>query len=473
MDVFKKNLLVLLGILCLAGVSTVYAEDSAADNAQTTKQQAAADDQAAEDADANAPADEVPPPAEPMVTEASNDLASILENAREKAGLDGDKFYTAIGRAGIGVAPDKRDYVLARQTAFNRAFAAAMNEIVTQISQEMSQKVQSGLLSSNDTLSKADIDPALAGLINAELKKQLVASGVNLQDKEAIKKALPKITSSEAFSQVLNSSVNTYLSGIVAYKSVVIGKEIGVLAYYSDTMAQLSRAMLTGKKFPKRPAGKKLFAVAKEIAPTELANTFGSRIYVNEQGTPCIVAFAHALGHNQTATLSARMSADGFIQDFIGASFAIESAKQNAESVAVLTDDLGNETSVSKVTEKLAQIAKRENSKLEYNGIKTIRQRSIKLPSGHKVTVVIRAWSPVYAKMGKKSMRQGRRDQALREQVRQQQIKEKNTPVTLKKKSKKNKPAVKASSVAKPAVERKSVYNNTETTGDGAAGTVF
>lgn len=469
MELFKKNLLFLLALMCLAGVSTACAEEAeSAQDAAATEQAASA-----EDPDENAPADEVPPPAEPMVTEVGNDLATILEDAKEKAGLNDDKFYTAIGRAGVGVSPSKRDYVLARQTAFNRAFAAAMNEIATQISQEMSQKVASGLLSTNDTLKKADIDPALITLVNDELKKQLVAQGVNLQDAEAVKKALPKITRSEAFSQTLTSACSTYLSGIVAYKSIVVGKEIGVLAYYSDTMAQLSRAMLTGKKFPKRPAGKKLNAAAKEIQPTELANTFGSRIYVDHNGTPCIVAFAHALGHNQTATLSARMSADGFIQDFIGASFAIESAKQNAESVAVLTDDLGNETSVSKVTEKLAQMAKRENSKLEYNGIKTIRQRSIVLPSGHKVTVVIRAWSPTYAKMGKKVMRQGRKDQALREQVRQEQVKEKNTPVTLKKKTKKSKAAGKSHPAAQPAVERKSIYNDTDTTGSGASGTIL
>lgn len=404
----SKKLLAMLALLLCFGAVAVKAQE------QEQKTEA----QSSEDAGT----EEMAAPVDAVVAKFEDGLKNTLENFKEKAGLDAEQYITATGIAKIGKAPTDRQYPAARQLAFNSAFAFAMQTIAGSIQQDMENAVSSGMISDSNGLKRVDMDNKIVGMVNDAIKKQLTAQGVDLSNPAAVKAAMPKVIESESFKQTTKAAAQLYLSGVVCVKTISQGDEVGVLAYYSPTMKKIADNIIARKSMPKIPKGINIPKYVRSIPAAELASTFGSRVYVNQKGEPCIVAFGQAIirGNARIAEVTARRYADSFIQDFIGAKVSLSEMLDAAKDSATLEDAAGELTSTTDVVERTKSLASRGSKKLRYYGIKNLINKEVKLPSGHKIVVIGRMWSPALAQLGKKASDAGKKSEALREAVSRQ-----------------------------------------------------
>jgi|GEM_PF-6697427 len=396
-------------------------------------------------------------PGEAIAVKFVEDLNTQLEDVRTQAGLDSDKYYSAIAVSKVGVKPNSPQYALARQATFAEAFSDALRQIVGSIGADLENAVSNSLLSDTNGLKKADIDPKVVGMVNDAIKKQLVAQGVDLNDPNAIRAAMPKVTQSASFQQVTSAAAQLFSSGVVCYKTVCKGDEIGLLAYYSPATKRFAEALVTKRGMPPMPKGINVIAYLKSIPPQELASTFGPRVYVDEQGQVNIVSFAQnpIAGNQNVARVAATRLADSFIQDFIGSNFTLEEMVNSAKDSATLADSVGNITQGANASQRVKSLAKRSSGKLTYHGIKTALTRTCQLPSGHRVIVIARIWSPALQQRGMVASQAADRGAALRDAAaRENAMPEPQQPQR----------------VQQPPT---SPYQNRNTEGDGASGFVF
>ena len=426
----KKLLAMLSFILCFSvySVKAQDTEDQAVENNQTQTEEAQTEE--------SAESEEMATPIDAVTAHFEDSLKNTLEGMKDEAGLTDDKYITAVEVAKIGKAPSDRQYATARQLAFNSAFASAMQSIAVAIQQEMENTVSQGMISDENGLKRVDIDEKTAGMINDAIKKQLTAKGVNLNDIDAVKAAMPKVIESESFRQTTKAAAQIYLSGVVCVKTIGQGDEVGVLAYYSPTMNKIANNILKRKSMPKIPKGIDINKYVRSIPAAEFANSFGTRVYVNKAGEPYIVSFGQAMirGNSRIAEVAARRYADSFIQDFIGAQMAVVEMLDAAKDSATLEDAAGELTSTADVSQRIKTLAVRGSQRLKYHGIKNLTAKEVKLPSGHKIMVVARAWSPSLAQLGKQASNASEESKALRETVSREKKKQtKNQSVKTKK----------------------------------------
>ena len=215
----------------------------------------------------------------------------------------------------------------------------------------------------------------------------------------------------------------------------------------------------------KLPKGVNVNKLLRGINPAELSNTFGTRFYINEKGVPCIVSFGQAIiiGNQNAAAMTARRYADSYIQDFVGSSVAVSEMLDNSSSLANLQDSLGNTSATADVSERSKQLAKRASTKLTYNGIRQVLSRTVKLPSGHRMMVIARMWSPTSQSYATQAVASSRKGQALRDASNKKQV------APRKRGAKKQ--------VARPAapkkVQRQNAFQDESNDAEGSAGFVL
>lgn len=399
----KRKITSLVSGLCFAFAASLSAQE-----AQENQQEAPQEENLGPVA---APADAL------QVTE-EDSAANMLENVKTEAGLDADRFFTSIKVQKIGKSPSDPKYVLAIQEAYRAAWEDAIVEIIEGLQNDLSQAVENGMLSDTNGLKKGDLDPKVAQLINAELKKQLVAQGVDLNNPEAIKAALPKVAESQSTKSAIAQCSKLYLAGIIAHKTIVKNGEVGVLAYYSPAMKKIADCLVAKRPFQKLPPRQRIALQLRKIPAKELVSSLGTRLYIDENGNPCIVAFAieRIVGNSSIAAKAADMNARGFIADFVGTSVAVANEKASARDIATLEDSMGNTTSVAEVSSKMKSLAKRGTAKMTFQGVKSALRKELKLPSGQRVVVQALVWSPAISALAAEAVRGGQESQALREQ---------------------------------------------------------
>lgn len=307
---------------------------------------------------------------------------------------------TAIGESPIGKEPTDRDYVLARYAAFQRAFGNAISEIVSAKVQELETAVEQGMLSNNEGLKKADLDPKVAAMLNDVIKKELQAKGVDLNDEAAVKAALPRIANSESLKQKIATASTLYVRGVVVAASQTLGGKVGVLVYSTKGTEAVADALATGREFPKFPAQQPLAEQFKLMAPAAVAASMGPRLYIDEKGEPVIVAFAYSQvkGNAAIARREATLMANAAIREFAGTMAAVSSAMENSSDLATLEDQAGNFSNAATVSQTMKSLSSRAAAKMKFNGLRVVWSKRTKLASGQSILVVASAWSPSSAK---------------------------------------------------------------------------
>ena len=226
---------------------------------------------------------------------------------------NGDPFYVAVGTGEISANRDSIMIHDSRQAAFTEAFINAKTEYVKslglQITKDVSAKTYENLMP--DTMAE-DVIKAAVGtdtgsydkfkkLISVKLDSALKEEGYDPKmadaEKEKIKK---KILRSREITNLFTATAQQLIKGFQSYKTFE-GAEPGqrgtitVIALGSGKLYELADAIYTGstnvpKGAPKKPIEEQLIL---DNADALLAS-FGTKMYVNENGNLVLVAYGQA-----------------------------------------------------------------------------------------------------------------------------------------------------------------------------------
>ena len=246
-----------------------------------------------------------------------SDVDKFLKSKNMKRGRnvkkDGTPYFVFVGDGEISTNRDNKMIHDARQTAFNEAFIEAKTNYVKSlgldITRELSSKTYENLMP--DTMAEDAIKTAvgtdtgsfdkLKKLISVRLDSALKEEGYDPSmadaEKEAIKK---KVLRSREITNLFTASAQSMISGFQSYK-IFEGANpnqrgsITVVALWSPKLNQLSKAIKGGstnvpKGTPKKPIEEQL----KLDNPDVLLASFGTNMYVNENGNLVLVSYGHA-----------------------------------------------------------------------------------------------------------------------------------------------------------------------------------
>ena len=246
-----------------------------------------------------------------------SDVDKFLKSKNMKRGRnvkkDGTPFFVVVRDGEISVNRDNKMIHDARSNAFNEAFIEAKTNYVKslglEITRELSSKTYENLMP--DTMAEDAIKTAvgtdagsfdkLKKLISVKLDSALKEEGYDPSmadaEKEAIKK---KVLRSREITNLFTASAQSMISGFQSYK-IFEGANtnergsITVVALWSPKLNQLSKAIKGGstnvpKGTPKKPIEEQL----KLDNPDVLLASFGTNMYVNENGNLVLVSYGHA-----------------------------------------------------------------------------------------------------------------------------------------------------------------------------------
>lgn len=340
---------------------------------------------------------------EVKVVDVDKELGKIRRKVR-KAG------YTAVATNDIGANPTTRDYVINRRIAFDQADFKAKQAIAKNLVQTISSKMSSNEVASHGGLQASDVenDPALAETINKEIEKELKSMGVDLNDKAAVAKAMPKLKGKESFQKQITIASQAYLVGVSVYASASSKDKVGVLAYSSKTLRDIAAGMVNGN-IPKYAPGMSVDDYF-ETVEDQLANTYGVRVMIDENGEPCLIAFAQReiLSSESSAKENAGDAASAMIREFVGTAVMLKKSEESGRTLAYMepvdaTDNKAVATAFAKVTAE----AKAEAEAIDFSGIEEFDSGIIRLPSGDKLAWAVKYWTPRAAAAATQANAQG------------------------------------------------------------------
>ena len=264
----------------------------------------------------------------PDLNPASSGGASFVENVRSdvdkflkskgmKRGRnvkkDGTPFFVFVGDGEISASRDSNMIHDARNAAFNEAFIEAKTNYVKSLGEQITKELSSKTYENNapDTMAEDAIKTAvgtdsgsfdkLKKLISVKLDSALKEEGYSPEmadaEKEAIKK---KVLRSREIKEVITSSAQSIVSGFQSYKIFEGAKEgqrgsITVVALWSPKLNKLAKAIKGGStNVPKGSPQKPIEEQLKLNDPNVLLASFGTNMYVNENGNLVLVSYGHA-----------------------------------------------------------------------------------------------------------------------------------------------------------------------------------
>ena len=247
-----------------------------------------------------------------------SDVDKFLKSKGMKRGRNvkknGTPYFVFVGDGEISAK--NRDNLMihdARSAAFNEAFIEAKTNYVKSLGLEITRELSSKTYTNNmpDTMAEDAIKTAvgtdtssfdkLKKLISVKLDSALKEEGYNPEmadaEKEAIKK---KILRSREITNLFTASAQSMISGFQSYKifEKPVGSErgsISVVALWSPKLNQLAQAIKSGStNVPKGTAQKPIEEQLKLDDANSLLASFGTKMYVNENGNLVLVSYGQA-----------------------------------------------------------------------------------------------------------------------------------------------------------------------------------
>lgn len=344
---------------------------------------------------------------EVKIVDVDKELSKLRRKIRRKG-------FTAVRTSEIGAKPTTRDYVINRRMAFDYADFLAKQEIAKSLNQKVSSAMSSKSLESHGGLTAKDLegDAEFAKLVNKAIYAELKSQGVDLNDKNAVKSALPKLKGKESFKKRIEIASQSYLIGVSTYASASSKDKVGVLAYSSETLREIAEGMVTGKK--KKYAPGKSIDDYFEAVEDKLANTYGVRVMIDEKGDPCLVAFAQReiLSSEDSAKENAGDAATAMIREFAGTAVMLKKAEESNRSVAYLEPvNATDNKAVATASASVRKEAQAEAEAIDFSGITEFDSGIIRLPSGDKIAWSVKYWTPTTAKTAIKAYDKGKAQQ--------------------------------------------------------------
>jgi hypothetical protein len=252
-----------------------------------------------------------------FVENVRSDVDKFLKSKGMKRGRnvkkDGTPFFVTVGDGEISANRDNKMIHDSRNTAFQEAFSEAKANYVKTLLELITAELSAKTYENNmpDTMAEDAIKTAvgtdsgsfdkLKKLISVKLDSALKEEGYNPEmadaEKEAIKK---KVLRSREITETITSSAQSMISGFQSYKIFEGAKEgqrgtITVVALWSPKLNQLAKAIRGAntnvpKGTPKKPIEEQLKLDNADV----LLASFGTNMYVNENGNFVLVSYGHA-----------------------------------------------------------------------------------------------------------------------------------------------------------------------------------
>ena len=342
------------------------------------------------------------------------DVNNTLQKIRAKSNLN-KKGFTGISAADIGASPKTRQYVLNRSMAFAVAELNAKKIIAKSLQSSIATAMKNSSKINSDGLSADALggDAELAKIVNEEIKKELLAKGVDINNPEAVKKAIPRMTETQSFKKRIEIASQAFLMGVSVYASSSSRDKVGVLVYSSKTLREIAQAMATGN-FKKYAPGGDVFSMVDKISPKQMADTYGIRVLIDENGDPCLVAFAQmpVIGGDDASLEMADDAASALIREFAGMSLVLNNSTSQNRTIAYLqADDETDAKAVAQASITAKQEAAAEAERLDFSGITECKNGILRLPSGDKIAYSIKYWTPTAARDAAKAHKEGEQQQ--------------------------------------------------------------
>ncbi|MBE6356740.1 MAG: hypothetical protein E7058_06465 [Lentisphaerae bacterium] len=349
---------------------------------------------------------------EVKVIDCQKELGKIRRKIRKQG-------MTSVRCVDIGCAPLSRDYVLNRRMAFEQAEFLAKQEIAKSFQQKVSSAMAGNSVESHAGLKASDLegDATAVALINRELNKELEAMGIDRNDQEAVKKAISKVKGTDSFKKRIEIASQAYLIGVSAYASASSKDKVGVLIYSSETLRDIASGMLSGniKKYAPGISVDDYFEAVEE----NLANTYGVRVMIDENGDPCLVAFAQReiLTSEDSAVENAGDAATAMIREFVGTSVMLKKAEESNRTMVYLEPvDSTDNKAVATATAEVRKNAMAEAEAIDFSGIEELDSGIIRLPSGDKIAWAVKYWTPRTATAAAQAHAQGEKQRQVVQQ---------------------------------------------------------
>ena len=252
-----------------------------------------------------------------FVENVRSDVDKFLKSKGMKRGRnvkkDGTPFFVTVGDGEISANRDNKMIHDSRNTAFQEAFSEAKANYVKTLLELITAELLAKTYENNmpDTMAEDAIKTAvgtdsgsfekLKKLISVKLDSALREEGYSPEmadaEKEAIKK---KVLRSREITETITSSAQSMISGFQSYKIFEGAKEgqrgtITVVALWSPKLNQLAKAIRGAntnvpKGTPKKPIEEQLKLDNADV----LLASFGTNMYVNENGNFVLVSYGHA-----------------------------------------------------------------------------------------------------------------------------------------------------------------------------------
>tara|TARA_B100000586_G_C20107837_1_gene428304 strand:- start:115 stop:1419 length:1305 start_codon:yes stop_codon:yes gene_type:complete len=319
---------------------------------------------------------------------------------------NGNYFYVFVGTGEISAYRDSPMIHDSRYSAFLEAFTKAKTNYVKslgeQISEELSIKTYENTMP--DTMAENAIKSAvgtesggfdkLKKLISVKLDNALKDEGYNTDLADAEKLAIQKkVLRSREVTQFFTATAQSMVSGFQSYKIFEGSNEgergsIHVIAIWSPKLNRLAQAIEGGstnvpKGSPKKP-------IEEQLNLTDANNllaSFGTNMYVNENGNLVLVSYGHASPSIENDP-GARSTACDIATDKALANM-IRFAREQ-----IVYENMRKEIDKAETFEQMGSKAYESLQGREYNNF--ISSKSSKKLVGHSVIGIFPIKSPLY-----------------------------------------------------------------------------
>ena len=393
-----------------------------------------------------------------------NSPRNELQKIKKEAKLSDLKKgrFSDIAERDIGVKPGTEEYVTNRMAAFAWAELLARQKVATSIRARISSAMKSAMKNGEVKAADLESNEELKNALNSVIREELIAKGVDLTDEAAVKKAMPKITESSSFQRKVNVQVYTFLVGVTPYATLSSDDKVGVLVYSSNTLREIAQDMANGTTHT-YPAGRSLDDYVEKISDQEMVNTYGLRAIINENGEPCLVAFAQwpVSGSDDSAISAAGYEASAMIREFVGMAIMANSDQSvKMDAVYYRGAEQAKPQAMAKAQAKFKQECEAIAEGIEFGGIPEITSGVIELPSGDELAYCVKYWTPTSAKIAAAAHAQGLQQQ--------QTLRSKGGVMTTPPPPEKKKPV--AAPAAQQPINSDNVRKNQGAAGKGAMG---
>jgi len=337
-------------------------------------------------------------------------------------GLNPDGKFVAVGIAPVSVKPTDYQFATMRVNAYTKAMLDAKASIARLVATEIKTEILHHYGTTSDMRKQREDDAAAqsrknAGifekvkmLINAKLDNSLRDEGVVLDSPQAAEKA-GKLLNQDSFNNLIESSAQAFVSGLVCQKIFEEDGQMAVVAYYSDNSRIMADAIAGKGNAPKVTPrqGDPLPKWIASLTPAQLYPSFGVQLTSDSDGNIIILSYGQAVAQTtspnsiRNAEEYASAMADGYIRQFAGAMVSYNSVIEKLEKTQEFDTGI-----VNSIAEDFQDTTIKEVSdKLKISGIQTIRTWDTKDTRSNKfICGVVRSWSLADATAAKELGRQ-------------------------------------------------------------------